>query len=291
MRVPHDNEALSACKAPMTLEELLDSFTFAEDLPDAALREASARRTELAEPFVAEIERWIADTDSDPDEPSPLFFLVHLLGAWREKRAYELICRMLRSDPDRLEAALGDAITETVPRIIVTLCDGDWAPIREVIEDDEADEFARSSMVEALGALVAARKVPRDEVVDYLRQLPARIDLPAKHPLWGSWALLISDLKARELRSDVVDAFSRKLIPTEIVSRSGFIEEIDSEAPSDYAYAAPFSDDVVAELAETFDWEGAEAPAEPIVNPYRRVGRNDPCPCGSGKKFKRCHGA
>jgi preprotein translocase subunit SecA len=22
-----------------------------------------------------------------------------------------------------------------------------------------------------------------------------------------------------------------------------------------------------------------------------KVGRNDPCPCGSGKKFKRCHGA
>ena len=23
-------------------------------------------------------------------------------------------------------------------------------------------------------------------------------------------------------------------------------------------------------------------------NPYRDVGRNDPCPCGSGKKFKKC---
>jgi preprotein translocase subunit SecA len=22
-----------------------------------------------------------------------------------------------------------------------------------------------------------------------------------------------------------------------------------------------------------------------------RVGRNDPCPCGSGKKYKKCHGA
>lgn len=22
-----------------------------------------------------------------------------------------------------------------------------------------------------------------------------------------------------------------------------------------------------------------------------KVGRNDPCPCGSGKKFKKCHGA
>ena len=28
----------------------------------------------------------------------------------------------------------------------------------------------------------------------------------------------------------------------------------------------------------------------PIVNNQPRVGRNDPCPCGSGKKFKNCHG-
>jgi preprotein translocase subunit SecA len=24
---------------------------------------------------------------------------------------------------------------------------------------------------------------------------------------------------------------------------------------------------------------------------FANVGRNDPCPCGSGKKFKKCHGA
>jgi preprotein translocase subunit SecA len=28
---------------------------------------------------------------------------------------------------------------------------------------------------------------------------------------------------------------------------------------------------------------------EPIRNRGQRVGRNDPCPCGSGKKFKNCH--
>jgi SEC-C motif-containing protein len=27
---------------------------------------------------------------------------------------------------------------------------------------------------------------------------------------------------------------------------------------------------------------------EPAINAYRDVGRNDPCPCGSGKKFKKC---
>ena len=30
---------------------------------------------------------------------------------------------------------------------------------------------------------------------------------------------------------------------------------------------------------------------EPIRNYGNKVGRNDPCPCGSGKKFKKCHGA
>ncbi|MGL6280527.1 MAG: SEC-C metal-binding domain-containing protein, partial [Gaiella sp.] len=30
---------------------------------------------------------------------------------------------------------------------------------------------------------------------------------------------------------------------------------------------------------------------KPVVNEHKDVGRNDPCWCGSGKKFKRCHGA
>jgi preprotein translocase subunit SecA len=44
---------------------------------------------------------------------------------------------------------------------------------------------------------------------------------------------------------------------------------------------------------------GAARPATPggttVVkdksDPYTNVGRNEPCPCGSGKKFKYCHGA
>ena len=32
------------------------------------------------------------------------------------------------------------------------------------------------------------------------------------------------------------------------------------------------------------------APHTPFVRDERKVGRNEPCPCGSGKKFKQCHG-
>lgn len=37
--------------------------------------------------------------------------------------------------------------------------------------------------------------------------------------------------------------------------------------------------------------EQAEASAGPVRRKQVKVGRNDPCPCGSGKKFKHCHGA
>lgn len=43
------------------------------------------------------------------------------------------------------------------------------------------------------------------------------------------------------------------------------------------------------------DLEETPAPYDPrhatVVNHQEHVGRNDPCPCGSGKKFKKCCGA
>ncbi|MBV8721774.1 MAG: SEC-C domain-containing protein, partial [Candidatus Eremiobacteraeota bacterium] len=33
-----------------------------------------------------------------------------------------------------------------------------------------------------------------------------------------------------------------------------------------------------------------ESPAKPVQRDQPKVGRNELCPCGSGKKFKRCHG-
>lgn len=36
--------------------------------------------------------------------------------------------------------------------------------------------------------------------------------------------------------------------------------------------------------------QDSPAPVTPFVRGERKVGRNEPCPCGSGKKFKQCHG-
>ena len=47
-----------------------------------------------------------------------------------------------------------------------------------------------------------------------------------------------------------------------------------------------------AESQRDNDGQGAQQPATPetFVRQERKVGRNEPCPCGSGKKYKQCHG-
>jgi preprotein translocase subunit SecA len=43
---------------------------------------------------------------------------------------------------------------------------------------------------------------------------------------------------------------------------------------------------------EALQFIGGEAGSAPAtVQSGAKVGRNDPCPCGSGKKYKKCHGA
>ncbi|OYV17030.1 MAG: preprotein translocase subunit SecA [Methylococcaceae bacterium NSP1-2] len=44
-------------------------------------------------------------------------------------------------------------------------------------------------------------------------------------------------------------------------------------------------------LATENDEEHEDDESEhPFVREAHKIGRNDPCPCGSGKKFKQCHG-
>ena len=113
----------------------------------------------------------------------------------------------------------------------------------------------------------APRLLDADDVRELLTQLlPAR--LAAKDPL----ALHVPDLLA---------AFFDHLEATHLVSQSfelrralnqnnaAFFEAVQSGR---YANSLP------------------QKRAEPFVHGASKLGRNDPCSCGSGKKFKKCHG-
>jgi uncharacterized protein len=51
-------------------------------------------------------------------------------------------------------------------------------------------------------------------------------------------------------------------------------------------------EDLVVTVADLYDLTSEPRyKVETVKREAPKVGRNDPCPCGSGKKFKQCHGA
>ena len=65
------------------------------------------------------------------------------------------------------------------------------------------------------------------------------------------------------------------------------LEDAVGELSGWYAFSDAAERDRARQVAR--EVAGVDRPPQlPAVNPYKDVGRNDPCPCGSGKKFKKC---
>lgn len=73
------------------------------------------------------------------------------------------------------------------------------------------------------------------------------------------------------------------------------MQEISVEALQGLAPRQPQRMSLSHDEAQGFVGQAAPTPAprntQPMQNQHAKVGRNDPCPCGSGKKYKKCHGA
>ncbi len=67
-------------------------------------------------------------------------------------------------------------------------------------------------------------------------------------------------------------------------------KEVTSALSDDAPAEAGSGDAAVAAAAAARGAARQQAPSQPIRRDMPKVGRNEPCPCGSGKKFKACHG-
>ena len=80
-----------------------------------------------------------------------------------------------------------------------------------------------------------------------------------------------------------------------ILSRARFRGEEDAETVNEQM---PNVDEVQLQHKDASIFKSADTKAEPgqtLTKPFirdqKKIGRNEPCPCGSGKKYKKCHGA
>ncbi len=273
-------------------------------LPVEAIRAAQADRDTMTPLFLDTIDDLLSLEDAA--EPAALFFIFHLLGEWREKSAYRPLASFLQLPRDVLNEILGDCITETSHRVMAAVFDGDPDPLYEIIRDEEADEFVRARMCHAIAMLARRGDLPRQAAADFLRdcysQLQPRIDCY----VWQGWLDAVAWLGLAELKPLVQEAFLRGSIDPTWLSFEEF--EKDLQHAVEHPEAQPLHPDgnlalfgdTIAEMSDwacfkpkargrdESEWSPLTSLGMPHRDPLRKIGRNDPCPCGSGKKFKKC---
>jgi hypothetical protein len=287
---------------------LLDDLNVLEGLPVEAIRTADAHREYVAPIFLDVIEAYLLE-DARPSIEQALFFIFHMLGHWREKPAYRPLAKLLSRPADEIDVIFGGATTETPHRVMAAVFDGDPQPLYDVILNREADEFVRSRMCEALAMVTLRGEMPRAEAERFLRACYS--DLEAEDSgcfVWNGWQSAIAALGLIELKPLVQQAFEREYIDPSILNFQHFERHLQRAletpaSPWDNADEFALFGDTIEELSswyafrpEYLNREKGEAvarakpwsPQVPAVNPHKGVGRNDPCPCGSRKKFKKC---
>jgi len=293
----------------MDAEAILHELTHAAGLPIEALQAASAQRTELLPKFLGVIDDYLGLEPAARANSTPIFFIFHLLGEWREKAAYRPLARLLRCSADEADVIFGDATAETSHRIMAGVFDGNPQPLYDIILDPHAEEFIRSRMCEALAMITLRGELDRNLVGPFLRDAFNELQ-PQRHCyVWYGWQSAIAMLGLGELKVLVKRAFDRGFIGRHLLGFDDFEDDLRRGIKQPGETWRPGEDEfalfgnTVEELsgwhcfAERHSENGEEwqqldefdrIPSEPHRNPFKGIGRNDPCPCGSGKKFKKC---
>jgi hypothetical protein len=278
-----------------TVDDAIEAFALAVDEPpNEALRWALAN-WETAKPrFLTMLEGYTDGSDASDTTMDALFFIIHLFGDRAERSAYPTLCRLMLNE-ERLTAALGFmACVGSLKGVLIKCFDGDATPLRQVIEATEAESITRGEALLALAWLARDGKYPEPEFRKYLHHLSREMHPRETDYVWYNLVVVAAILGYQDFPS--AKLMEAGLVPEEWLTPAEFPELLATGDPVGKAGllaedVAPL-DDVITSLAD-WPWpdeadDDDEVP-EPYVNPLRHVGRNDPCPCGSGKKFKNCH--
>jgi hypothetical protein len=293
----------------MDAAKIIDQLTHSQGLPKAALRVASAHQDKMVPAFLAEIDSYLALGPADRAKPTPLFFIFHLLGEWRERSAYRPIAGLLRCPSDEVEAILGDAITSTSHRVMAAVYDGNPQPLYDIILDPSADQYIRSRMCEVLAMLVLRGELDRDVAGRFLRDAFMELRPQATSFVWDGWQSAIAMLGLSELTILVKRAFDRRFIDPQWMGYEHFVRDLERAITQPDQPRYPYDNEFTLfgnTIEELSPWHGFSEEYQrrrqqitkdadldfvidqPYRNPLKGVGRNDRCPCGSGKKFKQC---
>ena len=299
----------------MEIAEILHQLERATGkFPRAAVEAAVACREQIIPELLRILQDVVdraAQLDAEGDYMAHLYAMF-LLAQFREPRAYPLVVRLALLPGDLQYSFCGDFITSDLGQVLASVCGGELEGIQSVIENEDADQWARGAALGSLVTLVAAGQKTREEIV----MLRGKLARQWSH-VWDELVCCSCDIYPEELIEDIEQAYKERLVDPGYIGfddvqrdltmgKDGVLARLADnphrrlveDTIQEMRWWACFRDDRPSRVEGT-----AQASAKskrtalttrafaPIKKTKPKIGRNEPCTCGSGKKYKKCCGA
>jgi Protein of unknown function (DUF1186)/SEC-C motif len=295
------------------IEDYLEIVATEQRLPTFAIAVCTLRMEEAAPALRAVLARAADGRALSNHERTLLFRGVYMLGGARDTESCQSLLRLLRLPEADLDDLLGDAVTEGMARIVTGVFDGNVDALFGLITDRSVDQYVRDALLDAGTFLTWKGSIARDRMRGLLERFYEERLADDDDQAWVGWLKAIGLLGLRDMAVLVHRAWDEGRIPDwaferndfeEILANAerkpddvarfeelnlGYIEDVlDALAWSDNSEFDEFDESFGKDVFDSGDLDTLWSPTEPFRNPWRHVGRNDLCPCGSGKKAKKC---
>jgi hypothetical protein len=267
-----------------------------------ACREILRRKDHFVPLLLGVLDEAINDPDpfinSDKEHHIPAALL---LTQMRVTEAYPRLVSLIDFDEDDVSDLWGDLLTDIYDKLLRDTFNGDAFLVPALLENRSVSPWSRIVAVQAWAMHYFDGRISREEITGCFRHLIHEVYTGEPdeddETVLSYIADCIREQQLEELIEDVKSVYARGGIDTYYCGDSDkYIEEFHDPI---YKAEDKHFDDAIKEL-DRWHWFEEEKSTDEDDDSYDaddeeeetgkkyKVGRNEPCPCGSGKKYKNC---
>lgn len=284
-----------------SVRKAIEEITYKSKIfPEEQFRIISENK-ELALPYLYHaLEKAVLEKEELEPDYELHFYALHLMAQFQERGSFPKIMEMASLPRDVLDGLIGDAVTSTLQDILYNTYNGDLELLKNAVKNPDIDEYARSSMLDVMGQLYLDGDLRKEELQDFSRRIVYDEDEIGEY-IYIALVHVLCDCHMVEMLPEIRRLFEDGRIDT--MGIGGYEEAVDMmfQHEGNICKTPVNAADMLRSWAmfqeedqELFREKDIEKLFREIDAQYNRqekkikIGRNDPCPCGSGKKYKKC---
>lgn len=284
-------------------EEILKELLYLKTPFPREAVEAAIMQKENITPLLLEIlEQNIQNEVELPENYMGTIFASYLLSQFQEEKAFPLFVQLAKLPEEKIDGLIGaDGLTVGMHKFLASTYNGELDELKNLIKEDAVNEWSKTAALKAILLLTNEKILDKEESFQYLNSLFTNPIFCKNKLLMAELVCACCDISLKNFYNNIKIAFDNQMVDEEIIT----MENVESDLlKPQKKYGQVYYEQLIKNTVEELeDWFCFKDPLEQkkeeekvrgffhsiqIQREVAKTGRNGPCPCGSGKKFKKC---